>query len=351
MVTDLHLQNYRSYQNDSFEFSPGVNIIVGPNASGKTNLLEAILMICRGSSYRASDSELIAYKQPWARLEAHTANNETRVVKLEHQDGRARKDFNINEQPLQRLSLQKSLPIVIFEPNHLLLLIGSPEARRQFIDDLLEQTQVGFGTLRRRYRRILGQRNTLLKQKPRALPDQLFVWDVRLSEYAAQIVGARCWLVAEIDKQIKPLYKKLAHSSLKAGLSYQSLALPEHYASVLLNKLESHREEDIERGYTAYGPHREDVILSLNGHPVQTTASRGETRTLLLAVKMIEALLLEQNRGQRPILLFDDVFSELDGGRRQALTSFLQPYQTFITTTDADIVIQHFTETANIIPL
>ena len=220
-----------------------------------------------------------------------------------------------------------------------MLLIGSPETRRQFIDDLLEQTQVGFGTLRRRYRRILGQRNTLLKQKPRALPDQLFVWDVRLSEYAAQIVGARCWLVAEIDKQIKPLYKKLAHSSLKAGLSYQSLALPEHYASVLLNKLESHREEDIERGYTAYGPHREDVILSLNGHPVQTTASRGETRTLLLAVKMIEALLLEQNRGQRPILLFDDVFSELDGGRRQALTSFLQPYQTFITTTDADIVI------------
>ena len=108
---------------------------------------------------------------------------------------------------------------------------------------------------------------------------------------------------------------------------------------------------DFLRGFTAYGPHRDDLQAVLNGHPLQVSASRGETRTMLLTLKVLELQILEEVRGQKPILLLDDVFSELDGARRRALTSYLESYQTFLTTTDADIVIKHFTETSNVIPI
>ncbi len=350
MITAIHLQKFRSYLNDSFEFSPSVNIIVGPNGSGKTNLLEAVLVLCRGSSYRASDMELITFHKPWAKLQADCLGGETREVRLERQDSRANKNFIINGQAFKRLSHQRSLPVVVFEPNHLRLLTGSPEGRRQYLDDLLEQLEPGYATLLRRYKRNLAQRNALLKQR-RVSDDQLFVWDVRLSEAAAQIVKSRTLPVEDIDRQLEALYQTLAKNTAKVKLSYQTLAKPDHYASILLRRLEAHRTEDIDRGFTSYGPHREDLLLSLDGHLAQTSASRGETRTILLALKSIEAILLEQNRGERPLLLLDDVFSELDGARRQALTNFLQPYQTFITTTDADVVIQHFTEASNVIPL
>jgi DNA replication and repair protein RecF len=351
MITDLRLQQFRSYLDSSFDFSPSVNIIVGPNASGKTNLLEAVLVAARGSSYRAKDAELIAYEQPWARLEAHGADNEIRLVLIEQSGERAQKQFKINDLPFKRLGLTRSIPVVLFEPNHLQLLTGSPEHRRNFLDDILEQTQPGFGTLRRQYRRILSQRNALLKSGRHLPVDQLFVWNVRLSEFGEQIVLARSRIVNDMNSRITQLYQELARVPASVAVHYQSVVAPERYATELLHKLEAHATADFERGFTAHGPHREDMLVSLNDHPAPETASRGETRTLLLVFKMIEAMLVEQARGHRPLLLLDDVFSELDGRRRQALTKFLQPYQSFITTTDADVVIQHFTESANIIPL
>src|SRR5579872_3349266 len=137
MVTDIHLQQFRSYADESFEFSPAVNIIVGPNASGKTNLLEAVQVISLGSSYRAGDQEHVRFTQPWARLEAHTDHNDDRVVIIECEELKTEKKFKINDHTFKRLSLQKSLPLVLFEPNHLLLLSGPPETRRQYLDDLL----------------------------------------------------------------------------------------------------------------------------------------------------------------------------------------------------------------------
>jgi DNA replication and repair protein RecF len=119
----------------------------------------------------------------------------------------------------------------------------------------------------------------------------------------------------------------------------------------LLHNLEIGLERDMLRGFTSVGPHREDMLITFNGHPASETASRGEARTLVLALKVIELQLLEQARGLTPLLLLDDVFSELDGARRRALTEYLSNYQTFITTTDADVVIQHFTESCQIIPL
>jgi DNA replication and repair protein RecF len=343
MITNLRLQHFRSYDDASFELLSGVNIIVGPNASGKTNLLEAVLVVARGSSYRARDAELVRFGAPWARLDAETLEG-GRVVKLERQeDDKCLKTFVIDGHQLYRLTPQRSLPVVLFEPNHLLLLSGSPELRRSFLDDLIEQTNVRFGALRRHYKRVLAQRNALLKKQPRDLAQQLFVWNIRLSELGGQIAHERHALVARFNERMSELYGRLSAAEHDIELLYVSHFARETYETALLHKLEASTELDVLRGFTAYGPHRDDLSVRIDGHEASEAASRGETRTLVLALKILELQLLEELRGAQPLLLLDDVFSELDAKRRQALTSFVADYQTFITTTDADVVAPHFT--------
>lgn len=349
MITDLRLQHFRSYKDDSFELSPGVNIIVGPNASGKTNLLEAVLVIARGASYRVKDSELVQFDQPWSRLDAHLSDGRQRTLKIQLKPA-VHKTYEIDGKSYKRLSLQHSLPVVLFEPNHLQLLSGGPERRRDYLDDLLEQTGPGFGTLRRQYRRALAQRNALLK-KSHAPQKDIFPWDLRLSQLAGQIVRARTGLTQAINSHIQDLYKALSQTKTKLHATYDCPWAAEAYETHLMNRLAQNLGFDRQRGFTGLGPHREDLNISFNGHPAQETASRGEIRTAVLALKVIELQLIEAARDTTPLLLLDDVFSELDGKRRHALTDYLAPYQTFITTTEADIVVRHFTETSHIIPL
>src|SRR6476469_4818869 len=138
MIANLRLQNFRSYTDETFEFSPSVNIVVGPNASGKTNLLEAVLVVARGSSYRAKDSELVSFGKDWARLDALVNDEDTRVIKL-MSEPMPSKSYELSGKPYKRLSLAHSMPIVLFEPNNLQLLHGSPDGRRNYLDELLEQ--------------------------------------------------------------------------------------------------------------------------------------------------------------------------------------------------------------------
>ena len=350
MLDTIRLQNFRSYRDDSFELGPGVNIIVGPNASGKTNLLEAILVVARGGSYRAKDSELIRFEAPWARLVAGFQDTE-RIVKLEPQDGSVKRSFEINEQSFQRLSLQKSIPIVLFEPNHLTLLTGSPEQRRNFLDDLIEQTVPGFSTTKRLYRRVLAQRNALLKKGYQTASKQVFVWNLRLSELGGKIAQERAKLIDAINQHATETYQGLSNTDAVVTFAYNSACTLAQYETSLLHALEKNLERDCLIGHSGAGPHRDDMRVLLNGWPADETASRGETRTVVLMLKVIELRLLTEARGMTPLLLLDDVFSELDGKRRHALTSYLQPYQTFITTTDADVVLKHFTDKCNIIAL
>lgn len=350
MITEIRLQHFRSYDDDSFEFSPGVNIIVGPNASGKTNLLEAVLLVARGSSYRAKDGELLQFQAPWARIEAHTLSG-SRIIKFDQQTGTLKKLFEIDEQPYQRLNLHKTMPAVVFEPNHLLLLSGSPELRRNFLDDLIEQLVPGYATIRRHYRRALSQRNALLKKGLQIAREQVFVWNLRLSELGGRIASERLRLIEVINAQATNMYRDLSNTQTSVQLIYKTACDREQYETSLLRQLESNIEKDCLLGFTSVGPHRDDLVIMLNDKLAEITASRGETRTLVLMLKIVELQTLQQSRGTSPLLLLDDVFSELDGSRRQALTTHLQPYQTFITTTDADVVVRHFTETAQIIPI
>ena len=351
MITNLRLQHFRSYKDESFEFEPGVNIIVGPNGSGKTNLLEAILAISTGSSYRVGDSELLAFGEEWARLDA-TVGAQTRTLKLMQENGRTNKSYIFDEKPYKILTQNHILPVVLFEPDNLQLLTGQPELRRAYLDNLLEQITPGFQATRRHYRRALSQRNALLKSVRKPAKDQLFIWNLRLSELGGSIARARQELITTIAEEFTTLYAEIAHSDkTKATIRYISKLPAPTYESALLSALEQTYEQDIARGFTSYGPHRDDFMISLDERPASEVASRGETRTALLALKVYELGMLERQTGKKPLLLLDDVFSELDGRRRHALASFLQTHQVFITTTDADLVLDDRMQSSNIIPL
>lgn len=351
MLSSVRLQRFRSYRDESFEFDPGVNIIVGPNASGKTNLLESLLVASVGGSFRAKDIELMAFGAPWARIDMQGIDI-SRVVKiLPQNNGLVKKEYEIQGQKLKRLNLQKTIPVVLFEPNHLLLLHGSPDMRREYLDNLLEQTVPGYSKVRRDYRRVLAQRNALLK-RGKGIEKQLFAWNIRLSEAGYYVALARHSMVERINKHINHLYCDLASTTTaEVIVSYGTCCDINQYSSGLLSALEKRQSVDIERGYTTIGPHREDMKITFGGREASEVASRGETRTVLLGLKIIELQLIEEARESKPLLLLDDVFSELDGKRRKALTEVISGYQTFITTTDADVVVQHFMENCHIIPL
>jgi DNA replication and repair protein RecF len=349
-ITSLRLQNFRSYSDDSFEFEPGVNIIVGPNASGKTNLLEAVLFLARGNSYRVRDAELVQFDKPWARLDGFF-NKQNRVVKIEEKNGKYEKTYEIDDKSYRRLNLERTIATVYFEPNHLQLITRGPDQRRDYVDDLLERSSVGFKTLLANYKRVLAQRNSLLKHDARFAKAQLFAWNVRLADLGTKVAEAREGLITELNKDISETYSKIARKKSIIEVFYDTLFPIDQYASKLLKKLENSTVTDLERGFTAYGPHREDIIFYLGGQPMGLTASRGETRSLVLALKIFELKLIEKAREQKPVFLLDDVFSELDGARRHALVEYLKDHQTIITTTDADAIIEHFTDANKIIPL
>jgi len=350
VLTSLRLQQFRSYTDFAVELSPAVNIVVGPNASGKTNLLESLLVLSGVSSYRASYGDIIGRDYEWARIDA-TSPNGTRVVKLTKKGELTDRLYELNATPKKRLNFSDCLPVVLFEPEHMRLLTGSPDLRRDFFDAILSETEVGYSSLKSHYKRALAQRNRLLKQDQAVIRTQIFAWNVRLSELAGKIVSARLKLLTELNKSLSGIYSEISNEQTNVFLQYQTDIPVEAYESTLLSKLEKSIDKDILRGFTAYGPHREDILVFIREQPADITASRGETRTLVLSLKLLELKILEQARQQKPLILLDDVFSELDGSRRKALTKYLQDYQTIITTTDADVVIKEFAQASNLISL
>jgi DNA replication and repair protein RecF len=345
MLQTLELTNFRSYQNGLFGFEPGVNIIVGSNASGKTNLLEAIHSICTLSGFMAADKDLISIGQEWSRLEALTDEG-VRVVKLQTTKP---KSIEIDGIVKKRLSASWELPVVVFEPEHMLLLSNEPERRRSYLDGILSATTLGYKTELKSYKRALSQRNRLLKQE-NISEDQLFVWDLQLSQKAGIISKTRHELIKTLDMSSSESYKKISKSKDELKLSYVSKLSLENYSNEMLSELKNNYQKDRIRGFTGVGPHRDDLHVELKGSDARITASRGETRSIILALKITELELLKKETKKNPVLLLDDVFSELDGSRRRSLAEALKNYQTFLTTTDADVAIDHFSD-YNIIPI
>lgn len=352
MISSLRLQNFRGFTDAQLEFEPGVNIIVGPNASGKTTILEALLLIAGESTFKGQDIDLVKFSSKWLRVDAALADGSRTVKITKSAEDRIAKEYVINDVSRIRLSLAQHLPVVLFEPQDMNLLGGDPAGRRDFLDRILAGTVPGYGALVKNFRRALAQRNRLLKQlsgRPGAGTNELFVWDLRLSELGGAVFASRLSLVNSMAESFEAEYNRISGKSESAGVTYESSIDAADYTTNLLKKLSNSYEKDLARGFTGSGPHRDDLALSLRGHDARIGASRGETRSLLLALKLLELRQLEQASGIKPLLLLDDVFSELDGHRRRSLAGTIKDYQTFITTTDADIVVKEFAQHLNII--
>jgi DNA replication and repair protein RecF len=348
IFTDIRLQNFRSYIDTSFELGQGVTIVVGPNAAGKTNLIEALMLVAAGTTYK-SEADAISQGKNWARIDVHTKDNDQRTVILKNNDGLS-KEYEVEQKKYKRLPYIKKQPVVLFEPNDLWLIHGDPSGRRKFIDEFLGQMEEGYKTSLNRYKKVLAQRNALLKNNPKD-EKQFFVWNVRLAEQAAEVVKKRIELVTEINKNLSKIYCQIAKSDINIEVKYTSKTPLQNYSTNLLKNLEKSIQTDIARGFTGQGPHRDDLEFEIEGKQNASQSSRGETRSLILALKLIQLELFEQKLCVRPLLLLDDVFSELDGQRRKSLTNYLKKYQTIITTTDADIVIKSFSKNCTVIAL
>lgn len=348
--TSLQLKNFRSYKELSIELSSGINIVVGPNASGKTNLLEAVLMASQGSSFRSNDRAMIKQDEAWFKISATTNENHNRtvVVKL-GSDEKTNKEFKIDNTAFKRMTRAKTVPVVLFEPEHLRMITGSPEKRRDYLDGILSQTEADYKSNVNRYKKALAQRNRLLKTDNRLTSDDMFVWDVQLSEYGAKINQSRHSLVGKINDLASKTYSSMSGKKTKVLVEYDPGGIGSNYSSSLLKNLQQRFDTDRIRGFTTIGPHREDMRFHIDNKEASVSASRGETRSLVLMCKVIELDVIAGTYDKKPIILLDDVFSELDGARRRALTEYLKGHQTIITTTDADAIIKSFLDGYNVI--
>lgn len=348
-VKQLKLSDVRSHDTGLFEFVPTVNAVVGPNGSGKTTILEAIYTLLRGSSFRGSLLEQMKWGSSQSILDgtiATSSGTETRRLVLEASkaDGSSSRRWSIHEKKYARLPSSLGLPVVLFEPDIGRMITGSPVRRRDYIDNLTAQLSPDVARSQRGFERTLRQRNMLLKQlhthqQTKHDLDQLFVWNTQLSRLGEEIVRARLSIIDQLTRQITEQYRRLGGTD-DILLTYQSSVSDNHqgYATRLINFLESSLIRDIALGYTSYGPHRDDIEIRLADQPAKERASRGEIRTVVLALKLLEAELLKNeytSRSVLPTLLFDDVLSELDLHHQEQILAGFKNYQVFITTTDA----------------
>ncbi len=324
-ISKIRLQQFRNYQDRTFEFSSGITVITGNNGIGKTNILEALYIASLGKSFRDPDELLTMHQTLWWRIEAQVDDT---VRDVRYKD--AAKTITINDKSFKRLSSQSSLPVVLFEPDHLMLVHGSPSLRRGYIDKQITQYTPGYQTTIRRYERVVAQRNKLLKS-PHVDSDQLFVWDVSLAELATKIITKRIELVSLWNESLSELYAAISDKDDKIRVDYSTGA--ENYSQRLLETLRRNLDRDRMIGTTSAGPHRDDISFFLNDMNMEHNASRGEIRTLLLALKYHNATQLEELYGIPPLLLLDDVFSELDETRQQKLLASYTRNQIVITTT------------------
>ena len=339
MLLNISLRQFRSYLDDSFEFSDGVNIIIGPNGSGKTNLMEAILLIASNKSYRLNNLNLIQHNKNWFKITAEDDKQLIRSLSYKLTNDTLEKKYTINEVSYIRLPYLKTLPVILFEPNNLNLFTGGPERRRLFFDELTEKINPGFDKIINQYKRVLIQRNTLIKEK-NFNKTNIFPWNIKLSELASQIVINRTKLINNLNLEINDIYHKISGSTkYNTKILYHPTFPEDTYNTKILNYLEKNLNIDIQYGYTTIGPHREDITIEFNNKTSSVVASRGEIRTLILVLKILESKYIEKIRNIKPIFLLDDVFSELDGSRRKFLTEYINNYQTFITTSASVVVI------------
>lgn len=330
-LVKLAVENWRIHQSLAVTVAPGVTAITGPNGSGKTSLLEAIYLSLQGGSFRGGDADLLHHTAPWWRVETSYDNDSRRTVTFDPTRRSGRKRFTVADRTMARLPPRYRYPVVLFDPDDLRLLQGSPARRRRFIDQCISQYDPNYGPVLHKYERALRQRNLLLK-RPHVSADELFVWNIALSEYGATIIDRRIACLERINHAIQDQYMAIAHRPDSVTVHYSDTKIGS-LADKLLHDLEAAAPRDRLLGYTSVGPHRHDMVVYFNNHPAVTVASRGEVRSVVLALKFIEVEIIKQVTGDNPIVLLDDVFSELDTDRQATLLATHRANQIILTTT------------------
>lgn len=361
-LTNLQLQNFRNYESVQLEFTDGVHVFIGENAQGKTNLMESIYALAMTKSHRTTnDKELIGWNKEFATIKGTVEKTATKT-NLELQFSKKGKIAKVNYLEQKRLSSYLgNLNVILFAPENLTLVKGSPQNRRKFVDMELGQMSSLYLYDLVEYNRVLKQRNTYLKQlaiKKKQPDEYLEVLSEMLSELASKIVFHRLDFMKQLEALAIPIHDQLSLGREKFSVSYQATIPLEdgitasQMKEIYIDQFKKNQTREADQATTLIGPHRDDLIFYLNEIPVQTYGSQGQQRSTVLSLKLAEIELMKLSTGEYPLLLLDDVLSELDDDRQTHLIKAIEnKVQTFITTTSLDGIKQQFINEPVVIPI
>lgn len=343
IIKKLTLENFRNYERETFVFGGGLNVLSGRNAQGKTNCAEAVFYLCTGTPLRIRhERQLVRFGADHARVCAET---QTRygLVTLEAEISESGHAFFVNGNKVSKfVDFLGNMNSVFFSPGELRLVQDGPEERRRFLDLSISQTSRSYCTALVRYGKILDQRNNLLKTRNAdTVFETLPVWDEQLAAYASRIIKARREFLKMLSPVAADVHAALTdgEETLALGADYNDTGSEEEIAKRLLSALEDAYERDLRLGYTTVGPHRDDVKITIGGVDARGFASQGQTRTAALALKLGEVEIFKSLTGEPPVLILDDVLSELDLPRRKKLVERTQGLQCILTCTHAERVL------------
>ena len=340
-IKKLDLINFRNYKDLSLEFDEKVNLIVGENAQGKTNLIEAVYLSSMGRSFRTSrDNEMIRFgeKSAFVRVLAEKVYISTKVdITIDRQ---SKKFFRKDGSQVRKMSeLMKNIIIVVFSPEDLSIVKEEPELRRRFIDRELSQIKPAYFNNLSSYKKALLQRNAYLKEDI-IDPDMLSVWDDELIKYGAEIMRLRKDFVDKISISAGNIYSSITNGSESMRIEYDPYLTfsndKEEQMDIIASALEKSKETDLKMRTTTAGPHKDDIKFFVNEINARKYGSQGQQRTCALALKLADLDFIREETGEEGILILDDVMSELDPTRREYLIRALSENQVFITSTEID---------------
>lgn len=328
IIQKIKLTNYRCHDIFELDCNRPTTLIIGENGSGKTSVLEAIYLALRGKSFRAVDRDIMRHNEEFYRAEINLCDAQKIIIRYDGKNDK--KSFEIDGKKTARLPKKNRYPVVLFEPNNIYLIESSPSRRRDYFDELFKQINNNYSVILSRYNKALKQRNDLLKQEELS-KDDLFSWDVLCSQYGAELRQIRNEIIDKINEKMTDNYREIAKNDDKCSIRYTGENIDENK---YLSELTKNYERDRVLGYTTFGVHRDDYKFCFNNKNADGSASRGEMRSIILALKFIEAEILESETGKQPVVLLDDIFSELDEMRQKHLVKNFRNYQMIITSTN-----------------
>ncbi|MCQ2571057.1 MAG: DNA replication and repair protein RecF [Candidatus Saccharibacteria bacterium] len=328
VIQKINLKNFRCHNDFSLDCNRPTTLIIGENGSGKTSVLEAIYMALRGKSFKAVDKDIMRRESEFYRVEVDLCDAKKIIIR--YNPILNKKEYEIDGKKSIRLPKKNKYPVVLFEPNNIYLIESSPSRRRDYFDELFRQIDNNYTVILGRYNKALKQRNDLLK-KEFVERDDLFSWDILCAQYGAQIKATRLKILKKINEKMTENYRWIAKNEDSCRIDYVGEDVDEN---AYMARLAAGFERDRALGCTSFGVHRDDYKFIFNESDADGSASRGEMRSIILALKFIEAGILEKETGYRPVVLLDDIFSELDEMRQKHLVQNFKDYQMIVTSTN-----------------